>query len=110
MFVCNGLIKDFRKRHNTIKSSTFGSELVALRIYRNMIVELRIKLKSIRVPLKGLTDFYYDNQGVVKNTSVIKPMLNKKHNSINYQVVCELAVSYFTTRKNMDTANSHTTW
>ena len=36
-FVCNGLIKAFSKRHNTVKSSTFGSELVALRISRDLI-------------------------------------------------------------------------
>ena len=38
LFVCNGIIKAFRKRHNTVESSTFGSELVAPRISRDLII------------------------------------------------------------------------
>ena len=58
LFVFSGIIKDFSKQQNTVKSSTFGSELVALRIARDLIVELRIKLKSVGVPLKGPTGVY----------------------------------------------------
>ena len=72
-----------------MESSTYGSELVALRIARDLIVALRIKLKSIGVPLLGPTNVYCDNQGVVKNTSVPESTLNKKHNSINYHIVRE---------------------
>ena len=56
---------------------------MALRISRDLIVELSIKLKSIEVPLKGPTDIYCNSQGVVNSTSVTKSKLNKKHNSIN---------------------------
>ena len=93
LFVFNGLIKAFRKRQNTVKSSTFRSELVALRLARDLIVELRIKLKSIGVTLKIPTDVYCNNQGVANNTSFPKYMLNKKHNSINYHVVREAAAA-----------------
>ena len=89
IFVNNALICSFSKRQNTVESSTYGSELVALRITHDLIVELRIKLKSIGVPLLGPTNVYCDNQGVVKNTSVPESTLNKKHNSINYHVVRE---------------------
>ena len=89
LFVNNALIKSYSKRQNTVKSSTFGSELVALRILRDLIVELRLKLKSIGVPLLGPTNVYCDNQGVVKNTSIPESTLNKKHNSINYHGVRE---------------------
>ena len=82
-FFCSGLIKAFSMRHNNFGSSTFRSELVVLRIARDMIVELRIKLNSDRVPLKGLTDVYCNNQGVVNNMSVPEYTLNKKHHYIN---------------------------
>ena len=61
--------------------------MVALRITRDLIVELRIKLNSIGVYLIGPTDFYCDNQGVAKNTSVPKSTSNKKHKFINYHDV-----------------------
>ena len=51
MFVNNALIKSFRKIQNTVELSTFDSEIVALRIERGMIVEIRIKFKMFGVPL-----------------------------------------------------------
>ena len=53
LFINNDLMKSFIKRKNTVESITFGSELVALRISRNMIVEIRIKLKLFEFPLAG---------------------------------------------------------
>ena len=89
IFVKNALIRSFSKRQNTVESSTYGSELVALRIMHDLIVELRIKLKSTGVPLLDPTNVYCDNHGVEKNTSVPESTLNKKHNSFNYHVVRE---------------------
>ena len=66
---------------------------MALRIARDMIVESRIKLDYIRVPLKVPTDVYFNNQGVVNNMNVPESTLNKKHNSINYYVVLEAAAA-----------------
>ena len=90
-FLNNALIKSFSKRQNTVESSTFGAELVALQIARDLTVEQRLKLKSIGVPIRGPANVHCDNQGVVKNTSVPESTLSKKLNSINYHVVCESA-------------------
>ena len=67
--------------------------MVALRIARDMAVEMRLKLMSIGVPLLGPTNVYCDNQGVVENTSIPESTLSKKHNSINYHVVREAAAA-----------------
>ena len=48
-------------------------------------------MKSIGVPIRGPVNVHCDNQGVVKNTSVPVSTLSKKHNSINYHVVRDLA-------------------
>ena len=47
----------------------------------------------ICVPLKGLTQAYFDNQGVVNKASIPKSILSKKQNAINYYGVREAAVS-----------------
>ena len=93
VFANNALVTSFCKRQNTVESSTFSSELVAMRIARDLTVALRLKLKSIGVPLLGPTNVYCDNQGVVKNTSIPESTLSKKHNSINYHVVREAAAA-----------------
>jgi hypothetical protein len=89
VFVNNAPIYTFSKKQNTVEAATFGSELVAMRIARDLIVALRIKLKMFGVPIKGAANFYCDNAGVVKNTSIPESTLSKKHNSINYHVIRE---------------------
>ena len=92
-FLNNALIKSFSKRQNTVESSTFGAELVALRIARDLTVEQRLKLKSIGVRIRGPVNIHCDNKGGAKNTSVPESTLSKKHNSINYHVIRESAAA-----------------
>ena len=72
-----------------METSTFGSELVAMRIAKELIVALRYKLRMFGVPIDGPANVYCDNQGVVKNTSLPESTLSKKHNAINYHTVRE---------------------
>ena len=69
IYVVNTSIIWLSKKENTAESSTFGSELVAMRIAQDLIVALRYKLRMSGVPLDGPTGVMCDSQGVVKNTS-----------------------------------------
>ena len=85
IFFMNGApIKWYSKRQNTIKSSTSGSEFVALKIAVEMNDGLRYKLRMFGVPIKGPTNGFCDNESVVRNTTVPESTLQKKHNSIAY--------------------------
>ena len=59
----------FSKRHNTVEAATFGSEFVALRICKELIVALHYKLRMFGVLLDGLADVFCENRGVVMNAS-----------------------------------------
>ena len=89
IFVNNAMIKAFSKKQNTVEASTYGSEMVTMRISRDFIVEMRIKLKMFGCPIHGAANVYCDNRGVVLNTSIPESTLSKKHNSINYHVIRE---------------------
>jgi hypothetical protein len=91
IFIQNAPIIWYSKKQNTVESSTFGSELVAMRVARDLIVALRIKLKLFGIPLVGPANVLCDNQGVVKNTSIPESTLTKKHNAINYHIIRESA-------------------
>ncbi len=65
----------------------FGSELVALRICKELIVALRYKLHMFGVLIDGPANVFCDNHGVMKNVSILESMLMKKHSSINYNMV-----------------------
>ena len=79
----------FSKRQNTVETATFGSEFVAMRIARDLIMGLRLKLMSFGVKLDGPADVHCDNLGVCKNTMTPESTLSKKHNAINYHAVRE---------------------
>ncbi len=93
LFVNKALIISYSKKQNTVESATFGSELVAMRIARDLIVSLRIKLKMFGIPIEGPANVFCDNNGVVQNTSIPHSTLNKKHNSINYHIIRESAAA-----------------
>jgi hypothetical protein len=74
----------YSKKQNTVKSSTFGSEFVALRTAVELIIALRYKLRMFGVPLSGPANFFCDNQNVVHNATTPESSLNKKNNAICY--------------------------
>jgi hypothetical protein len=89
IFIQNAPIIWFSKKQNTVESSSFGSEFVALRAARDMIVALRYKLRMFGIPVNGPASVLCDNQGVVKNASSPESTLSKRHNAINYHSVRE---------------------
>ena len=83
----------YSKRQNTVESSTFGAELVAMRIATEMIEALRYKLKMLGVPLAGPARVMCDNQSVVISSSFPETTLKKKHCSIAYHRIREAVAS-----------------
>jgi hypothetical protein len=76
-------------RQNTVETSTFGSEFVALQCARDLIIALQYKLCMFGIPINGPAFVYCDNQGIVKNVTIPESVLSKKHNVINYHAVRE---------------------
>ena len=74
----------FSKKQNTVETSTFSSEFVALKIATEKIISLRYKLRMFGIPLEGPANVFCDNEGVFKNASIASSVLKKKHNSIAY--------------------------
>ena len=90
VFFVNGApIKWYSKRQNTIESSAFGSEFVALRIAIEQNEALRYKLRMMGIPVDGPTNGFCDNQSVVTNSTVPQSTLQKKHNMVAYHKVRE---------------------
>ena len=89
IYLNNSPITWFSKRQNTVESSSFGSEFVALRIATDHIEAMRYKLRMFGVPLNGPADVFCDNKSVVTNASVPSSVLNKRHNAICYHRVRE---------------------
>ena len=81
------LINWVSKKPNTVESSTFGSEFIALKHITDIIKGLRYKLKMLGVPIEGPTRMLCDSQYVVMSSSFPESVLKKKHCSIAYHIV-----------------------
>jgi Reverse transcriptase (RNA-dependent DNA polymerase) len=84
IFVNEAPIVWFSKRQNTVESSTFGSEFIALKQSIDLIEGLRYKLRMMGIPIDATTSIYCDNEAVVKSTTAPESTLKKKHNAICY--------------------------
>ena len=83
----------YSKRQNTVETSTFGSEFIAMRIATELVEGLRYKLRMFGVPLDGPANVFGDNQSVINNASMPESPLKKKHVAICYHRVREACAS-----------------
>jgi hypothetical protein len=86
IFISRAPVVWYSKRQNTVETSTFSSEFIALKVCLEAIEHLRFKLRcfGVPVPIGEPTHVYCDNESVVKNTTNVESTLNKKHSSIAY--------------------------
>ena len=66
LFVNKEPLSYYSKRQNTVESSSFSSEFIAMRAYVEAIHSLRYKLRMYGVPIDGSTKGLCNNESVVK--------------------------------------------
>ena len=79
----------YLKRQNTVETSMFGSEFIAMKTAVKMIEGLRYKLQMMGIKIDGSTNIFCNNKSVVTNTTRPKSTLKKKHNAIAYHCMHE---------------------
>ena len=89
LFVNSAPMKWLSRRQQTVETSAFSSEFIALKQCIEDIEHLRFKLRMFGIPLYqdedgDATCILCDNESVVNNTSKVHSSLNKKHSSIAY--------------------------
>ena len=89
IYLNSSLVDALSKKQNTVETSTFGSEIVAMRVAMEKVKALRIKLRLMGVPIHGPANVFCDNESVCKSTSNVESRLNKKHQAICWHAVRE---------------------
>ena len=74
----------YSKRQNTVETSTFRGEFIAMRTAVEYIEALCYKLRMFGIPVEGPTNVFCDNEAMFRNTTIPESTLKKKHNSICY--------------------------
>ena len=96
LYVNTAPVTWYSKRQNTVETSTFGSEFVAMKIATELIIGLRYKLRMMGIPIDGPASVFCDSQSVVVNSSIPESTLKKKHVSICYHRVREAVAAGIT--------------
>ena len=89
LFACCAPIIWYSKRQNTVETSTFGSEFIAVKTATEMIQALQYKLCMMGIPIDGPINMFCDYEAVVRNSTMLESMLKKKHVAICYHRVRE---------------------
>ncbi|KAI2500081.1 Reverse transcriptase (RNA-dependent DNA polymerase) [Fragilaria crotonensis] len=86
IFINRAPIIWYSKRQQTVETSTFSAEFIALKTCLEAIEHLRFKLRCFGIPMPKAEPTYVfcDNESVVKNTTSVESTLNKKHSSVAY--------------------------
>ena len=82
IFVNKAPVLFYSKRQNTVESSTFGSEFIAMKTAVEMIEGLRHKLRMMGIQVRGPTSVFCDNESVVTSSTRPESVLKKKHRAI----------------------------
>ena len=93
IYVNSAPILWYSKRQNTVESSTFGSEIVALRIAMELMESLIYKLRMFGIPIDGEARVFCDNRSVVNSGTRPDSRLKKKHNSIAFHRIREIVAA-----------------
>ena len=88
-------VKWYSKRQNTVGSSSYGSELVALRIAVEAALDIRYKLRMMGLRVENASTMLCDNQATVFNTQFPSTNLKKKHNAVAYHQCREAVAADF---------------
>ena len=87
IFVNRAPILWYSKKQTTVETSTFSSELIALKTCMEHIISLRYKLRMFGVCIDGPATVFCDNKTCVDCSSKFEATLNKKHSSLAYHAV-----------------------
>ena len=83
----------FSKKQSTVETATYGSEFVAARTCVEQIIDLRLTLRYLGVPLREKSYMFGDNESVVNSSNTVHAKLNKRHTMLSFHRVREAMAS-----------------
>jgi hypothetical protein len=78
ILIGNAIIKWYSKRQNTVESSTYGSELVAMIIETEALLKMRYKLRMMGLLFELTSNLLCDNYAVILNTQLPSSSFKKE--------------------------------
>ena len=83
----------YSKKQATVETATYGSEFVVARTTVERLIELRLTLRYLGVPIRETDYMFGDNKSVVYSSTLPHAKLHKRHNTLSFHRVREAIVS-----------------
>ena len=83
----------YSKKQATVETATYGSEFVAARTCVEQIMDLRLTLRYLGVPIRGSSYMFGDNKSVVDSGSLPDARLTKRHTLLSFHRVRQAVAS-----------------
>lgn len=83
----------YSKKQATVETATYGSEFVAARTATDQVIDLRLTLRYLGVPVMEQSFMFGDNKSVVDSASIPQAKLHKRHNALSFHRVREAIAS-----------------
>jgi hypothetical protein len=77
----------YSKKQATVETATFGSEFIAARTTIDQIVDLRMTLRYLGVPIREKSYIFGDNKTVINASLTPHAKLHKTHNALSFHCV-----------------------
>lgn len=91
-------------RQGSVESSTYSAEFNSARAATELVIGLRLLLRSLGIPQDKPSLLLGDNLGVVQNATLFTSALKKKHNAISFHRVREAVAAGIISYAHIDTA------
>ena len=79
----------YSKKQSTVETSTYGSEYVSARTCIEQILDLRITLRYLGVPIRSTSYMFGDNKSVVDSSMTPHGKIHKRHVALSFHRVRE---------------------
>jgi hypothetical protein len=87
----------YSKKQATVGTATFGSEFIAARTTINQIINLRMTLRYLSIPIREKSYVFGDNKTVINASLTPHAKLHKRHNALSFHHVREAVASNYVT-------------
>ena len=77
----------YSKKIATVETSTYGAEFMSARTCVEQLIDLRITLRYLGVPIRKISYMFGDNESVVNSSMHPTSKLHKRHVALSYHLV-----------------------
>jgi hypothetical protein len=85
----------YSKKQATVETATYGSEFISAWTCINQIVDLRLTLRYLGIPIRDVSYMFGDNKTVGDSSTQPHARLHKWHNALSFHCVQEVIASKY---------------